>query len=829
MKDFRMTEHSRINVKRGSIPYKIRLIVQSLVFIIFIYLLLHADPLAEKDKTVEIFLCLSPLSAIGAMAAAREFIINYWPAIAILIASVFLGRFFCGWVCPLGTTIDITDKLLKAQRRRISYKIYDGKKLKYYLLAFLLLSLFIGYQMVGWFDPLSIVTNAYTIVIHPYFISIINSLFNFLHGFYLISFVSDGIHSLLKEVLFALHAPFFRGHLVFLIIFSAIVALGLFYKRYWCRNLCPLGALLSLFSDWSLFKRVVGENICEGCDRCNVECKMGAIDDTGKKTQEGECILCMQCQNICPSGAVRFTPKQPPEQEVSVSLTKRGFMTACISSAVVAPLLSLNFYRKNSAGNIGIIRPPGSVPEDEFLAKCIRCGECMRVCKTNGLHPTLLEADLSGMWTPRLIPRIGYCAHDCVLCTRVCPSGAITKLPKEKKQRLAIGKARIDRNRCIPWVGYARLPDLDKNWEDVNCGVCEEVCPVPTKAIHFNTYVHNNGKEIRRVYVREESCIGCGFCEKVCPVSGRSAIIVEGIQPQVMTSRTDIAENSFFPASVDQWQRKGKPVVYAGKDKLFEYINGGAETYLSFSFIQVSTSTYTRKDTEDSIKVDVWEFGNSDDAYGVYTKDKTGKDIRIGNEAALYENYLWIWKGKYFIGIEPYKGNTSPDDVIFLATSIINNIATGKTHEPAILKYLPEDGYIQGSSKFFHKKINLDNIYISDKFMKENILNLSEETDAAIAEYKTGNSSLPFKIMIIKYRDKSIASESFNNFIDLRKSWGDKSIDTNKLYTFEDPKGRFSSISCLNNYVIATFLVDTREDSETYVNKVMTSVKAYQN
>ncbi|MHC4182768.1 MAG: 4Fe-4S binding protein, partial [Planctomycetota bacterium] len=87
--------------------------------------------------------------------------------------------------------------------------------------------------------------------------------------------------------------------------FSAIIALGLFYKRYWCRNLCPLGALLSLFSGWSLFKRVVGENICEGCDKCNVVCKMGAIDDTGKKTQEGECILCMQCQDICPTGAVR--------------------------------------------------------------------------------------------------------------------------------------------------------------------------------------------------------------------------------------------------------------------------------------------------------------------------------------------------------------------------------------------------------------------------------------------------------------------------------------------------------------------------------------------
>ena len=815
-----MKEHSNINIKTGSTPYKIRLIVQSLIFITFICLLLYADPLAEKDKATEIFLCLSPLSAIGTMVAAREFIINYWPAIAILIASVFLGRFFCGWVCPLGTTIDITDKLLKAQRKRVSYKIYDGKRLKYYLLAFLLLSLFIGYQMVGWFDPLSIVTNAYTIVIHPYFISIINSLFNFLHGFYLISFVSDGIHSFLKEVLFATHAPFFRGHLVLLILFSAIIALGLFYKRYWCRNICPLGALLSLFSTWSLFKRVVGENICDGCDKCNIECKMGAIDDTGKKTQEGECILCMKCQDICPTGAVRFTPKQPPEQEVSVSLTKRGFMTACISSAVVAPLLSLNFHKKNSEGNLGIIRPPGSLPEDKFLAKCIRCGECMRVCKTNGLHPTLLEADLSGMWTPRLIPRIGYCAHDCVLCTRVCPSGAITKLPKEKKQRLAIGKARIDRNRCIPWVGYARLPDLDKNWEDVSCGVCEEVCPVPTKAIHFNTYTHGNGKEIRRVYVREEACIGCGFCEKVCPVAGRSAISVEGIQPQVMISEIDITESDFFPESIDRWQRKGKPIVYAGKDKLFEYINGGAETYLSYLFVQVSVSTYILKDTENSIKVNIWEFGNSDDAYGVFTKDKAGQDIKIGNEASLYENYLWIWKEKYFISVEPYMGSITPDEVTFIGTYIVNNILSGKVYVPTIIEYLPEEGYIQGSSKFFHKKIILDNIYVFDKFTDENILNLSEQTDAVVAEYKSKKSSLPFKILIVKYRNKSIAKKSFKNFIELRKSWGEQITDAGVLYTFKDSKGRYSSVTCVNSFIIATFLVETREGSEAYINSV---------
>ena len=75
-----------------------------------------------------------------------------------------------------------------------------------------------------------------------------------------------------------------------------------------------------------------GRIVCDSCDRCNVDCKMGAIDDTGMKTQAGECILCMKCQAICPTGAVRFTLKQPPEQDVPVNLTKRGFVTACISS-----------------------------------------------------------------------------------------------------------------------------------------------------------------------------------------------------------------------------------------------------------------------------------------------------------------------------------------------------------------------------------------------------------------------------------------------------------------------------------------------------------------
>ena len=351
---------------------------------------------------------------------------------------------------------------------------------------------------------------------------------------------------------------------------------------------------------------------------------------------------------------------------------------------------------------------------------------------------------------------------------------------------------------------------------------------MPTKAIHFNTYVHGNGKEIRRVYVREESCIGCGFCEKVCPVNGRSAIVVEGIQPQVMVNEIDLTENGLFPVSIEQWKREEKPKIYAGKDKLFEYINGGAEVYLSYSFLQVSTVKYIKKDSGNSVKVDIWEFDNSDDAYGIFVKDSAEQSVNIGHEASLDENYLWVWKGKYFITIEPYRGNISPDDVTFVGTSVVDNIHSGKARLPAILGYLPDNGYVQGSSKYFHEKIILDNVYITNKFIEKNVFNLSEETDAVVADYKLDNGS-PFKLLIIEYPDLSVVTESFNNFIALRQLWGEKSVRADTIHTFEDSKGKFSSITSMDGLIIATFFAETKKISESYVNDVFSKVRANQN
>lgn len=168
-----------------------------------------------------------------------------------------------------------------------------------------------------------------------------------------------------------------------------------------------------------------------------------------------------------------------------------------------------------------LIRPPGALEEGMFLRRCLKCGECMKVCLTNGLQPTLMEAGLEEIWSPILIPKLGYCQYYCILCGQVCPSGAIKKLTVSEKVQVRIGLAFIDKNRCMPYS------------QGMDCIVCEEHCPTPKKAIWFiEGRVKNRGgitKTVKQPVVDLELCIGCGICENKCPVVDKPAIVVTSI------------------------------------------------------------------------------------------------------------------------------------------------------------------------------------------------------------------------------------------------------------------------------------------------------------
>ena len=492
---------------------------QILIFALFIFLFLQTE---YKDNdvlpyAVNIFLRLDPLVAAAATLASHTLIALLWPALITVGLTLIFGRFFCGWVCPLGALLDCTSWLLGKKRppRQLAPRL---KQLKYLLLFALAGSALFTLQLVYLFDPISLLIRSLAVAVYPALNVMANTFFGVLYASDngAITAVSEPVYTFLKAHFLAFEQPYFQSAIGVGLLFAGILALEAISRRFWCRYLCPLGALFGLLARLPLIKRKVSEPDCSGCSLCARSCRMEAIAPEFIATERSECIGCFDCEAICPERAVNFgvagaTAATTPD------LSRRGLLTACALGAVAVPLFGAEASEKQ--GNPARIRPPGALPEKEFLARCTRCGECMRVCIANGLQPAIFEAGAIGVWSPVLVSRIGYCEYNCTLCGQVCPTGAITRLQLAKKQEVKIGLADIDRSRCLPWNGNSE------------CIVCEEHCPTPVKAIRLReeeVYSVNSGTmiKVQRPYVDEKLCIGCGICETRCPLSDRSAIVV---------------------------------------------------------------------------------------------------------------------------------------------------------------------------------------------------------------------------------------------------------------------------------------------------------------
>lgn len=447
------------------------------------------------------------------------------------------GRTFCGWVCPLGTLTDLVRPLFlwRWRRRRpagaprLLCAPWGNSYVKYLVLLAALVMSFSSLKLIGLVDPLVVFHRAATVV---------------------------------AEDFLELGRRGFDLYLAVSFLFLGILILEAAGPRFWCRHLCPLGALLGWLSRWSLLNRRVSA-ACNHCGRCREACVMNAIPREAHDTNYQECHFCLACERACPEKAVSFgfgplawaqwkaKPAQtrslhqlryqralawvggrlrrkpqddstggPPvkrypkghvypglyvpaqrsgvERVLGLKIGRRGMLGGALFG--VASLALWPAWRRAPAR--GLIRPPGALPEEEFLATCILCQECIRVCPTRGLKPALLEGGLRAVGTPHLVPLAGACQlmRGCDnLCARVCPVNAIQIIPREK---MRLGLAKVEPRLCLAWD------------QGLRCMVCAEACP--TEAA-----VARQG----RLTVNPLKCTGCGICERSCPVVG-SAIHV---------------------------------------------------------------------------------------------------------------------------------------------------------------------------------------------------------------------------------------------------------------------------------------------------------------
>ena len=469
------------------------------------------------------FLLADPLIALNSAAAAGVLKAPMLLAVLMLLLPLIAGRVFCGYACPTGALIEWTTPRRPPEKpalparfhaSRLPAKARDALRRApvFVLLGASGLLLFASGAYL-FLDPLATLTRTATVLLYP----MLDRLTRLAGDIgYLVAPLRPGIDAvngyLQGRIVFA--RPLTYGFQGWVLGWAGLlVGLNILEPRLWCRHLCPLGALLGLAGRFSLLGRVVDESKCIHCGRCDQVCPLDAVRGNHLATDTSRCQLGLECADVCPTGAISLG-RRPVK--ASYSPSRRAFAGG-LGAAMLLGFFSYTGLSR-AERDVRLVRPPGAKLERDVLALCTRCGQCMKVCPTNVIQPSVSKAGIEGLFTPEMDYRVAFCDWSCNECGKVCPTGTIDPLTLERKRTTKIGRAYIDKNRCIPWA------------DAKTCLVCQELCPVPDKAIVITTaeVVAPGGKRLTlgRPEVIAEKCIGCGVCENACPVANRAAIEV---------------------------------------------------------------------------------------------------------------------------------------------------------------------------------------------------------------------------------------------------------------------------------------------------------------
>ncbi len=475
---------------------------------------------------------LDPLVGLATVLAAQALYAGLLWGLATLVLTLVLGRFFCGWICPFGTLQQAVGYLAGRGRKlsaRIRANRYRGvQRIKYAVLLFLLAAaggeLIFRLPQAAWTRPAAFAGLFATAAVlavaarrlrwvesrwAAFFwfmmaVGIAGAAFfpaagPWIHGASVQTGLLDPIplaHRGINLTLLPLlpgrgAAPrYYEGAWWIGALFWGALLCCMWMPRFYCRVVCPLGALLGFLGRKAPLRIGKRNEKCRSCFQCESRCEGACSPSATLKT--AECVLCMNCMDRCGTGNIGYGPRRSASGETaSVDLSRRGFSAALVSGLAFVPMVRL---AGKTAGNWlpHAVRPPGALDEVRFLRRCVKCGQCMRVCPTNVIQPAALQAGVEGIWTPVLDFKIGTsgCQLNCVACGHVCPTAAIRplfldeKLGRGKwseKGPVRIGTAFVDRGRCLPWA------------MDRPCIVCQENCPVSPKAIRTEPVLRQVG------------------------------------------------------------------------------------------------------------------------------------------------------------------------------------------------------------------------------------------------------------------------------------------------------------------------------------------------
>ena len=302
------------------------------LFVLFFFLTtVNSQHLAWIPKNL--FMTLDFLDTLkNGIASHHWAIYAIGPGLFILLLTAWGGRIFCGWICPLGTVIDISDKLLY-RKGRLFYnkKRADTRRFRNWKYIYLLVGLgaiVYGVDILAFGDPLSLITRTFTFCFYAPIAYIWNGTLSMGDQIG----INRGAAHLFGWEMNNWHMQnlsYFNGVPV-LMMFMGIIALSGYQERFWCRNLCPYGGLLAVISRVSWLRHYIKMDGCIRCKKCEVQSRMGCYENLDRKATAppehniAECIQCFRCETICPTDVIQIQAKVPAAIKERLKLTPVG-------------------------------------------------------------------------------------------------------------------------------------------------------------------------------------------------------------------------------------------------------------------------------------------------------------------------------------------------------------------------------------------------------------------------------------------------------------------------------------------------------------------------